>query len=149
MRRFAVAGFTTLLVAALLAGALASTAVATTPQPVTFSSQIVVGPFTGTWSSTGALTDSGTLIEPVVNFVGNGELHIERVLTGSNGTITIRIQSKVTGRGGGITTFDGYWAIVSGTGSYANLHGQGERAATFDSTTRIVSETLTGEAHFN
>lgn len=136
-----------MLACGLLLSAFTSTAAATLPQPVTFNSQIVVGPFTGTWSATGVVTDSGTLIEPYVNFVGNGELHIERVLTGSNGTITIRIQSKVTSVGGGTITFAGHWVIVSGTGSYANLHGQGDRTATL--TAGIVTEKLTGEAQFD
>jgi hypothetical protein len=136
-----------MLACGLSLSVFAPPAAATLPQPVTFSSQIVVGPFTGTWSATGVVTDSGTLAEPYVNFVGNGELHIERVLTGSNGTITIRIQSKVTSAGGGIITFAGHWVIVAGTGSYASLHGQGDRTATL--TAGIVTETLTGEAQFD
>ena len=50
---------------------------------------------------------------------------------------------------GNITSFEGQWVVVSGTGIYANLHGHGERTATLDGTTGVVSETLTGEAHFD
>jgi len=137
------------LVASLLAGAFAASAAATPPQPVRFSSSIVVGPFTGTWSASGAVNDAGTLTEPFVNFVGSGQLHIDRVLTGSSGTITIRIQSTLTRIDGNVATFVGQWVVVSGSGSYANLHAGGERSATLDFTTGIVSETLTGDAHFD
>ena len=141
MKRLALIGVLVLLSAATLA--LASASSATTGQAVTINSQIVVGPFTGTWTATGALADSGTLVEPSVNFVGNGQLHIERVFTGTQGTITIRIQSTLVGPG----TFTGYWVVVSGTGAYANLHGEGLRAATINA--GIVTETLTGDVHFD
>jgi hypothetical protein len=145
MKRFALLAALVLLSAATLALAPASSA--TTGQAVTINSQIVLGPFTGTWTATGAIADSGTLIEPIVNFVDSHQLHIERVFTGAQGTITIRIQSTVTGVVGGTGYFTGNWVVVSGTGAYANLHGEGLRAAT--ATSGIVTETLTGNVHFD
>jgi hypothetical protein len=140
--RFAVLMFVT----ALLMGAFASTGAATPPQPVTFSDQIGDG-FVGTWSATGVVNDSGSLVEPSVRFVGNGEIHVVREMTGSSGTITMRFQSKVTSVVGDVVTFEGQWVIVSGTGLYANLHGQGERTATLAG--GVITETLTGQAHFD
>jgi hypothetical protein len=64
------------------------------------------------------------------------------VFTGTQVTITIRIQSTFAGG-----TFTGQWVVVSGTGAYANLHGEGLRVATIDA--GIVTETLTGEFHFD
>jgi hypothetical protein len=142
MKRMALIGLLVLLSAATLV--LAPASPATTGQGVTINSQIVVGPFTGTWTASGAIADSGTLVEPYVNFVGNGQLHIERVFTGTQGTITIRIQSTLVGD---TLTFTGYWVVVSGTGAYANVHGEGLRAATL--TNGIVTETLTGNVHFD
>jgi hypothetical protein len=147
MKRFALLALVVLLSAATLA--LAPASPATSGQAVTINSQIQTGPFTGTWTATGAIADSGALIEPNVNFVGNGQLHIVRVFTGAQGTITIRIESTLNSVVGDTGTFTGHWVVVSGTGAYANLHGQGLRAATIDVNTGIVTETLTGEGHFD
>ena len=146
MRRFALLALVVLLSAATLT--LAPASPATSGQAVTINSQIQTGPFTGTWTATGAIADSGTLIEPKVNFVGS-QLHIERVFTGAQGTITIHIQSTLTSVVGDTGTFTGHWVVISGTGAYANLHGRGLRAATIDLNTGIVTETLTGDGHFD
>jgi hypothetical protein len=106
-------------------------------------------PVTGVWAATGAVTDSGTLAEPQLNFVGNGELQITRVVTGSQGTFTLRILSKVTGvQPDGSVIFAGQWSIIAGTGQYATLHGVGERAAIVNDQ-GFVTEALTGQAHFD
>ena len=109
----------------------AAPAMASTSVPVTIHSAVIVGPFTGTWSASGGINDSGTLVEPTVNFVGNGELHIVRDVTGSRGTFTLRIDSKVV--------------VITGTGAYTDLHGQGTRSAV--ATNGVVTETLTGSVH--
>jgi hypothetical protein len=147
MKRLTLLALVILLSAATLA--LAPASPATSGQAVTINSQIQIGPFTGTWAATGAITDSGTLIEPYVNPVGNGQLHIERVFTGALGTITIRIESTLTSVVGDTGTFTGHWVVISGTGAYINLHGEGLRAATIDLNTGIVTETLTGDGHFD
>ena len=149
MRRAALFALIAVLSAASLA--LAPPSSASTSQAVTITSQIDLNtdPPTGTWTATGAITDSGTLTESVPIFVGNGQLHIERVLTGQHGTITVRIQSTVTGVVDDTATFTGYWVVVSGTGAYADLHGHGLRTATVDLNTAIVTETLTGDVHFD
>jgi hypothetical protein len=120
----------------------------TQPQAINFLSQVNVStplPFTGTWAASGILNDSGTLSEPTV-FLSDGQLHIVRICTGAKGQITIKIQSKIIVTDNS-TTFVGEWVIVSGSGAYATLHGQGGRAAVFIDGT--VTETLTGEAHFD
>jgi hypothetical protein len=94
----------------------------------------------------GGINDSGTLIEPTVNFVGNGELHIVRDVTGSRGTFTLRIDSKVVAvEPDGSDVFSGHWVVIAGTGAYADLHGQGMRSAVV--TNGVVTETLTGSVH--
>ena len=121
----------------------------TQPQAINFLSQVNVStplPFTGTWAASGTINDSGTLSEPTVFFSG-GQLHIDRICTGAKGQITIKIQSKIINGTDNSTTFVGEWLIVSGSGAYATLHGQGGRAAVFINGT--VTETLTGEAHFD
>jgi len=130
----------------LLLGSAAAPVMASTSVPVTIHSTVIVGPFTGTWSASGGISDSGTLVEPTVNFVGNGELHIVRDVTGSRGTFTLRIDSKVVAvEPDGSDAFSGHWVVIAGTGAYADLHGQGMRSAVV--TNGVVTETLTGSVH--
>ena len=135
--------------AALASAVLAVSADASPLTPVTISSAVVIGPFTGTWSASGAFTDAGSLVEPSVNFVGNGQLHIVRDVTGQQGTFTLRIDSTLSGtEPDGTIDFTGYWVILSGTGQYRTMHGEGLRRATLDSS-GVVQETLTGNVYFD
>jgi hypothetical protein len=133
--------------------AVASPALATTSRAVTIESRVDLNtqPATGAWTATGRIADSGTLFEPVLDAVGVGslQLHIERVFVGGQGSITIRIQSSLTGFAQGIASFTGHWVVISGTGAYADLHGEGLRTATADVNAGIVTETLTGDVHFD
>lgn len=72
----------------LLVSGAGTSAMASTSVPVTIQSVITVGPFTGTWSASGGISDSGTLAGNPVNFVGNGQLHVVRVVAGAQGTFT-------------------------------------------------------------
>jgi hypothetical protein len=147
MRRLSLAGMC-LTSALVLLGTAAVPAMASTSVPVTIHSAVIVGPFTGTWSASGGISDSGTLIEPSVNFVGNGELHIVRDVTGSQGTFTLRIDSKVVAiEPDGSDVFTGHWVVLAGTGAYMDLHGQGTRSAVV--TNGVVTETLTGSVHYD
>ena len=147
MRRLSFTGVC-LASALVLLGTAAAPAMASRSVPVTIHSAVIVGPFTGTWSASGGISDSGTLVEPTVNFVGNGELHIVRDVTGSQGTFTLRIDSKVVAvEPDGSDLFTGHWVVIAGTGVYADLHGQGTRSAVV--TNGIVTETLTGGVHYD
>jgi hypothetical protein len=131
----------------LLVGPLAA-AHATTPEPVTIQSTVQLGTFTGTWSATGAINDSGTLVEPVVISTDSHQLHIVRVNTSGVGSFTLRIDSTLTsGSPPDSGTFVGRWVVVSGTGAYATLHGEGTRDATVNN--GVVTETLTGTMHLD
>jgi hypothetical protein len=117
MRRLSLAGVC-LTSALVLTGTAAAPVMASTSVPVTIHSAVTVGPFTGTWSASGAISDSGTLAEPTVNFVGNGELHIVRDVTGARGTFTLRIDSKVVAaEPDGTDVFTGHWVVIAGTGT--------------------------------
>jgi len=129
-------------------GTAGTPAMASTPVPVTIHSTVIVGPFTGTWSASGGISDSGTLAETSVNFVGNGQLHIVRDVTGSQGTFTLRIDSTVVAvEPNGNVDFTGNWVVIAGTGAYADLHGQGTRSAV--AAHGVVTETLSGSVHFD
>lgn len=141
------------LVALLLFSLTGGTAAATQAVPVTIHSEVVLGPFTGTWSATGGINDAGTLVEPTVLLVDNSvnasQLHITRVVTGAKGTFTLRLQSTGVPQSNGDFDFTGTWTVVAGTGSYAHLHGQGSRTATIAADSGLVVETLTGLVHYD
>jgi hypothetical protein len=149
MRRIAAVLVSGIVLAIWLAVAPAQATVST-GVTITSTVDLNTDPATGTWSATGGVNDAGTLVEPRLNFVGNGELQITRVNSGSEGTFTLRILSKVTSvEPNGDVDFTGRWVVISGTGQYATLHGQGTRTAVFHADTRTVTETLTGTVHFD
>ncbi len=132
-------------VAAALAGgvtlAAAAPVSASTSVPVTIQATVIIGPFTGTWSASGGINDSGTLVQPVDFRVGQGRVvHLMRVMTGSKGTITL-VEDNVIG------TPVGDWAIIAGTGAYAQLHGLGTSSGVV--VNGVVTDTLTGTVHFD
>jgi hypothetical protein len=143
------------IAAVLISGILLAIWPAVAPAQATISTDVTIAsivnlntdPATGTWTATGDINDSGTLVEPRLKFVGNGELQITRVNSGSNGTFTLRILSKVTANGD--ADFTGRWVVISATGQYATLHGHGTRTAVYHADTNTVTETLTGEVHFD
>ena len=124
----------------LLFGTAGTPAVASTSVPVTIQATVILGPFTGTWSASGGINDSGTLTESTDFRVGHHQLHVVRVMTGSKGTITMVIDVSLT-RG------IGPWAVIAGTGAYAQLHGQGTDVGVI--VDGAVTETLTGSVHFD
>ena len=74
----------------------------------------------GTFTASGALNISGSA-EMVIGLNNNGiRGHCIVILTAPNGTITIHQQCQF-----GSNPPKGRWEIVSGTGAYANLKGNG------------------------
>jgi hypothetical protein len=145
MRRLSLVGvcLTPLL---LLLGTAGTPAAASTPVPVTFHDTLTIGPFTGTWSASGGISDSGTLTEPT-NFRVDDQVHIVRVDTGSKGTITLVIHVSLTVEPDGTVVGIGPWAVIAGTGAYADLHGQGTGHSVV--VKGVVTDTLTGSVHFD
>jgi len=111
----------------------------------------MIGPFTGTWSASGGISDSGTLTEPTnfrvgVGAGGFGQVHLVRVMTGSLGTITLVEDVSLALEPDGIQS-TGQWAVIGGTGAYADLRGQGTSSAVV--VRGVVTETETGSVHFD
>lgn len=129
-------------VAAALAGgvtlAAAGPVSASTSMPVTIQATVIIGPFTGTWSASGGISDSGTLVQPVDFRVDNDVIHLVRVMTGSKGTITLVEDNRLG---------SGHWAVIAGTGAYAQLHGDGTTSGVV--VNGVVTDTLTGSVHFD
>ncbi|MEO6868274.1 MAG: hypothetical protein ABI168_01435 [Ginsengibacter sp.] len=79
----------------------------------------------GTFSTTGALTISGTSTMDVNPIMANGTLvraHCVVVLTPSDGSGTITIHQECVYK---TPMPQGRWEVVSGTGAYTNLKGNG------------------------
>ncbi len=103
----------------------------------------------GTWDSVGLIESSGELISVPKHFGAgspNGKpfqtAHVIEVIGDNNGTITLSSQTKdfeftawtPCGIGQLCQHYKGVgkWVILSGTGDYANLHGQGKITAEGD-----------------
>jgi hypothetical protein len=137
-------------VAAALAGgatlAAAGPASASASVPVTIQDTVIIGPFTGTWSASGGINDSGTLTQPT-DFRVDDQVHIVRVMTGSKGTITLVEDNSLTVEPDGTIVGTGYWAVIAGTGAYAQLHGDGTSSGVV--VNGVVTDALTGAVHFD
>jgi hypothetical protein len=80
-----------------------------------------------TWSATGAITDSGTFVDPTAFFGGPATFHAHRTFTGNDGTFNVTGNVRILPSSDPDVGFYvvGRWAITSGTGAYANAHGGG------------------------
>jgi hypothetical protein len=124
------------------------------PQPITIHIQKPVGAgTTGAFQASGALTDSGTVVNNdfdrhVAAYPTNETLEISATLFGSGGNLTVQMEIRVTQSGEpGIEYEDGRWQLVAGTGAYAGLQGEGDETAVVDHNQGEVWRSLTGEVH--
>jgi hypothetical protein len=121
--KFFYAAMALLLIAFFTTSWLSPKPAPTTPTPVTITGiyDFSTFPFVwGTFTTSGALTISGT-----TSMLGvpnkNGEIfHCEIVLYATDGTITIHQECQTA-----TSPWKGRWEIVSGTGAYANFRGNG------------------------
>lgn len=104
---------------------------ASEPQTIAVAAHgILTGPNSavGTFEMSGLVSDAGTYSE-VFRFEG-ATLHVEKTLTGDNGTVTLVGQGVVRWTSPTTATFfAGHWRFASGTGAYADLHGGGSPGA--------------------
>ncbi len=101
----------------------APSASASTPIPVTITATFDFSNFpnvSGTFTTTGALTISGPATMHVDFLNASTTAHCVVTLIAPNGTIFIDQQCQFAS-----PTPKGRWEIVSGTGAYANLNGNG------------------------
>lgn len=136
-----------LLVAMLLAGV--SSAQASQPQAVeiTFNLELT-GAYTaaGAFNISGAIQETGTASQ-VVRITDDGIIQGKKVLEGQNGTITLRFNAEPTPTGDAF----GHFVIVSGTGAYSSIHGQGNTYATvvFENGVPKIVGTYSGYIHID
>ena len=141
---------------------------ASPPEPLNFTFDVTYYhlPTTygsGTWSSDGLITASGTLFEDS-NHVGSGPgvcfrgVHTVDTLEAADGsTITLSMQSTNNDGSGCLTAnMNVNWVILSGTGTYASLHGQGQGMVTGyvqmiapGTFNYVINYDLQGQGHFH
>jgi hypothetical protein len=123
---------------------------------------LTAGTTTGTFSISGAITDGGALTGDY-RFAGLAHLKTgspnaidaDQTLAGEQGTISIAIVGLYGPFVDGVTTGEGRWVIVGGTGVYEDLRGEGSwiasadfRAAFAGTGPPVVVHTDTGQVHW-
>jgi hypothetical protein len=152
MRRFLGLGSGRVMLAVVLASLVAVTApvAASGRQAITIETTKPFGPVPGTFSATGALAVSGTMVNLGLVFSGIGAptfaiTHPTILFTGTGGTFTIKAQIVETVTADPLVLSDtGTWTIIDGTGEYSELHGQGTVTGTADDNIGLISRTYEG-----
>jgi hypothetical protein len=125
--------------AGLVVAADAGDTAAPTPVSIDLFPTQFCCPELGSWTASGAISDSGSYVRTVLHDTGSipdpfnpehtGAFQEIFVLTGSQGTLTVKDESiqRVLKDGGVIvgTEVRAVWQIVSGTGAYAHASGHG------------------------
>ncbi|HEX6714264.1 MAG TPA: hypothetical protein VF066_12800 [Thermoleophilaceae bacterium] len=117
---------------------------------VTIKTQKPFGPSAGTFASTGAIPESGTLLNSSVIFerVNAPEVvtvHLTQRFNGALGTFTLRAAITETATADpNVLADDGTWAIIAGTGAYETLQGGGRVTGIADDNLDLISRTYSG-----
>jgi hypothetical protein len=147
MRRLIAA---TVLFATVLLGSAVSAppAQASTPEPLTIGVHRDGG---DTWSASGAFADSGSFVDDPAFFAGQSStFHVVRTFAGAVGTFSARGNVRITATSDpNVLAVTGRWAILSGTGAYEDLHGAGNIAELFDTSTGVIQGTWEGKVLFD
>jgi hypothetical protein len=145
---------------AFAAAAFTGTAAAAPPEPVSFDFDVAIvsgdteaGTTAGTFTADGAVVDTGTTTTSY-RFSSPGQIHVVQTLSGSAGSLELRIQGHFDPFVGCTQSGTGRWVIVSGTGAYEHLHGEGSWSASADFCAAFagtgpptISGTYSGTAH--
>jgi hypothetical protein len=104
----------------------------------------------GTWAATGAVNDAGTYTESFV--LAGDTIKAQKVLTGSRGTIVLRVRALVEAIDACTLTFkEGSWHVAGGSGDYESLEGGGKPATEAGSFGNVCTGAIrvahVGQAH--
>ncbi|HEY6595728.1 MAG TPA: hypothetical protein VI011_16760 [Asanoa sp.] len=108
------------------------------------------GPAPGTFSSSGAIPESGTFLNSSVIFedVDASDfvtVHVTQRFDGALGTFTLRAAITETAtEDPNVLTDHGTWAIIDGTGAYETLQGRGRVIGIADDNLDLISRTYRG-----
>lgn len=108
-----------------------------------------VGTYSGTFTASGTVADTGTVTDQVlfgaVPSPATGVLQQIRTLAGSNGTLTLRCNQRLAPRQSTtVVSNSGSCVVLAATGAYAGLRGSGRLTGTtdFGATPVTVRDTL-------
>ena len=143
----------------LLVGLLAASTgpvAATQPEDVSIDAHTerdCPGPTSCVFTATGAITDYGTVTTDFIRATALssptvGTAQYVKTFHGQAGSLTILLNSRITGTNDP-TLWDeqGHWLILSGTGAYARLLGQGEESGIRDFAKQSLDAVYTGQIH--
>jgi len=143
--------------AAIILLLTSASTVAMPPAPVEIESHTVRGcPAADScrFTATGAINDSGTVVS-VLQVVGGGYSPVVgtaqwvKTFVGEHGSLTIRLESRVTADGDSLVLPEtGQWVVIGATGDYAGLSGQGSEVGERDyGPGQSLDAVLTGDLH--
>ena len=118
--------------------------------PVTIKTQKRFGPSPGTFSSTGAISESGTfqnssVILGCTDASDSVTVDVTQRFRGALGTFTLRAAISETATEDPHVLIDhGTWAIIGGTGAYETVHGGGRVTGTADDNLDLINRTYNG-----
>ena len=130
---------------------------ASPPEQIHFHVVAGLGGFPGTWTSSGLVASSGTAT--FAPFVAGWDsklgipatVHDTFTLTDEHGSINFKGQGKSAivndDNGNPVPGYRLTWVIISGTGNYADLHGQGKGYAWLDFSNGTFPINMIGQAH--
>lgn len=98
----------------------------------------------GTFEATGSIGDQGSMREAVdlsIPLHRRGSIHGMKTLTGKNGTMTIRYYVSLSRTEGSKLRAHGGFRILSGTGAYEELSGQGQINTEIDNDASLADVT--------
>lgn len=101
----------------------------------------------GTFAACCAVTDAGLASAHITSFVENGrEARFEATNTfdGSKGSFTIKLRGVTGPLGSPVHVARGRWSVISGTGAYADLEGEGRLEAVTNQDTGALTAIDTG-----
>jgi hypothetical protein len=117
---------------------------------VTIETRKPFGPSPGIFSSSGAVTESGTFLNSSV-ILGDVDasdfvtVHVTQRFAGALGTFTLRAAITETAtEDQHVLTDEGTWVIIDGTGAYEALQGRGRLTGTADDNLDRISRTYRG-----
>ena len=120
---------------------------------VTFETRKSFGPLPGTFSSSGAIAESGTFLNSsvILERVDAPEsvtVHVTQRFDGTRGTFILRAAITETAtEDPRVLADDGTWAIIDGTGAYTMLRGRGRVTGSADDYLDLICRTYTGTVH--
>jgi hypothetical protein len=120
---------------------------------VTIETRKPFGPSPGIFSSTGAISESGTFLNSSLIFEDlDGSdfvtVQVTQRFDGALGTFTLRAAITETAtHDPNVLADDGAWVIIDGTGAYETLQARGRVTGTVNDRLDLISRTYSGAVH--